>query len=253
MKIDFSRYSSVKIGGVFEVEVLDSVREFAGVVVGGANNLLVSPTPPPLAILGEEFDYTKFENGILEIGGATNAAKIFKFARENHLGGFEILGGIPGRLGGLVTMNAGLKGLSIGDNLLFVIASGGEIAREDCGLGYRASDIKGVIFGAKFEIKREFDEDLARDLAQARRNQPKGASFGSCFANPENDSAGRLIEAAGLKGKRIGGCGFSEKHANFLINYGGGTFADATALINLAKKAVFERFGVKLREEVRII
>ena len=62
-----------------------------------------------------------------------------------------------------------------------------------------------------------------------------------------------LIEAAGLKGKRIGGCGFSEKHANFLINYGGGTFADATALINLAKKAVFERFGVKLREEVRII
>ena len=103
------------------------------------------------------------------------------------------------------------------------------------------------------QLKGEFDNELSNYLNQKRSNQPKGASFGSCFANPSGDHAGRLIEAAGLKGFRIGGCGFSEIHANFLINYGGGSFEDALNLINLAKERVYELFGIRLRCEVVIL
>ena len=78
MKIDFSKYSSVRIGGIFDVEVLDEMREFDGVIIGGANNLLISPNPPKMGILGNEFDYIKLENGVLKIGAKTPSSKIYK-------------------------------------------------------------------------------------------------------------------------------------------------------------------------------
>ena len=253
MIIDFSKFSSIKIGPVCEVDEICEIGKFEGLVVGGANNLLISPNPPKLAVLGNEFDFVKFDGNILEIGAKTSAKKIFNFAKENNIGGFEICGTIPGQLGGLITMNAGLKGFSISDKLLNLISSNGEISKENCGFEYRKSDISGVIFSAKFEANSKFDENLVSEFKQARQNQPKGRSFGSCFKNPPNDSAGRLIEAAGLKGYKIGDCGFSEIHANFLINYGNGKFDEALNLINLAKKRVFEEFGVNLVEEVVII
>ena len=100
-----------------------------------------------------------------------------------------------------------------------------------------------------------FGADFIISLIKSSPSSPEltRASFGSCFANPSGDHAGRLIEAAGLKGFRIGGCGFSEIHANFLINYGGGSFEDALNLINLAKERVYELFGIRLRCEVVIL
>lgn len=253
MKIDFSKYSSVRIGGVFEVEVISEIIEFDGVVIGGANNILISPNPPKMAILSSEFDYIKLENGVLKIGAKTPSSKIYKFAKDNNLGGFEFIKKIPGTLGGMITMNAGVKEHEISNQLLQITTSKGIKNASECGFGYRKSSIDGVIYEASFEIIKEFDDGLSSNLNQKRSNQPKGASFGSCFANPKGNYAGRLLEAAGLKGYRIGGCGFSEYHANFLINYGGGRFEDAMNLINLAKERVKELFGIELKCEVVIL
>lgn len=253
MKIDFSKYSSVRIGGIFDVEMLDEMREFDGVIIGGANNLLISPNPPKMGILGSEFDYIKLENGVLKIGAKTPSSKIYKFTKDNNIGGFEFVKKIPGTLGGMIKMNAGVKEYEISNLLLNITTSKGIALASECGFSYRHSNIDGAIFEASFEIIREFDEALSNELNQKRSNQPKGASFGSCFANPVGDHAGRLLEAAGMKGYKIGKCGFSELHANFLINYGGGSFDDAMRLINLAKNRVAELFGVELRCEVVIL
>lgn len=253
MIIDFAKFSSVKIGGKHDVSVLDRVCEFEGVIIGAGNNLLVSPNPPRLGILGQNFDFIELSGDILRVGAKTSAQKIFKFTKERNLGGFEFCAQIPGTLGGMLKMNAGLKGRAISDELVNLTTNLGEFTKAECEFGYRFSKISGAIFVAEFRLGREFDRELERELKSARKNQPGGASFGSCFKNPPGDFAGRLIEAAGLKGYKIGACGFSKQHANFLINYGGGTFSDAKGLIELAKNAVWAQFGVKLQEEVVIL
>lgn len=255
MLVNFSKYSSVRVGGTFEVEILDenSVLEFDGVVIGGGNNILVSLAPPHLGMLDKKFDYIKFDSGILEIGALTKSAKIYNFAKKNDLANFEFLKGIPGTLGGMLTMNAGLIGHSVSDNLINVKTSKGEFDKESLNFSYRNSEIPGIILSAKFKPSFGFDEVLSVQIATKRANQPRGASFGSCFKNPANDSAGRLIEACGLKGFKIGNAGFSEQHANFLINYGEAKFDDVISLINLAKQRVFENFGINLETEVVIL
>ena len=252
-EIDFSKYSSVKIGGVEKVEVLDENSEFNGFVVGGANNLLISPNPPQIGILHDKFDFINLDGDILQIGGCTKSGKIYNLTKKENLANFEFLKNIPGTLGGLLTMNAGLMGFEISQNLISVRTNLGEFGKDELNFAYRHSEIPGIILEAKFRVSRGFDAILSEQIAQKRANQPRGASFGSCFKNPPNESAGRLIEAVGLKGFRVGGCGFSEIHANFLINYGGGKFDEAIALIELAKKRVYEQFGINLQEEVVIL
>ena len=257
--IDFSKFSSVRVGGVHEVAVLESVEDalkqgFAGrVMIGGANNLLVSPNPPPMLMLGGAFDYINLSGDVLSIGAATKSGKIYNFAKKHNIGGFEFLQNIPGTLGGLVKMNAGLCGVSISDDLLAVRLGRGWVERERISFSYRRSGIDEPIFGAEFKISREFDAALAADFATKRANQPKGASFGSCFVNPPGDYAGRLIEAVGLKGYAIGGAKFSQQHANFIINFNAASFADVTGLINLARERVLEQFGIELKTEVVVV
>ena len=259
-QIDFSKYTSVRIGGSFTVQILKDEADFAefesiagGAIIGGGNNLLISPAPPHLAMLSEEFDRISLSGDILSIGAATKSGKIYNFAKKQGLGGFEFLRNIPGTLGGLIKMNAGLTGASISDSLLAVRLMRGWVERERISFGYRRSGIDEPILGAEFKISRGFDISLAADFAAKRANQPKGASFGSCFKNPPNDAAGRLIEAAGLKGYRVGGAKFSEHHANFIINFGGASFEDVIALINLAQSRVFEEFGIELETEVVVL
>ena len=251
--IDFSKYSSVRIGGSFDAEILGENSEFDGFVVGGANNLLISPNPPKIGILSDKFDFIHQNGDTLTIGGRTKSGKIYNFAKKQNLANFEFLRGIPGTLGGLITMNAGLLDYEISQNLISVRTNFGEFGRDELGFAYRKSDIKGIILEAKFRVSNGFNAALSDEIALKRANQPKGASFGSCFKNPSGDSAGRLIEAVRLKGHKVGNCGFSEIHANFLINYGDGKFDEAIALINLAKERVFTEFGVHLQEEVKIL
>jgi len=258
MTIDFKKYSSVRIGGVFELDVLQKPCEFDGFLIGGANNLLISPKPKKMAVLGENFDFIEIceqnkDFMILRIGCKSSSKKIYNFAKKMNLKGFEFLTKIPGTLGGLLKMNAGLKGENISTHLISLQTSTKEILKENIAFAYRFCPLKEVIFSAKFKLFFGFDHQKDTILKQARANQPSGASFGSIFKNPQGDFAARLIEAVGLKGFSKNGAMISDKHANFLINKKNASFDDAIFLIELARKKVFEEFGIKLENEVIVL
>lgn len=254
-QINFSTFSSIKIGPLLDVLILDTYTSLPKnyKLVGGANNLLVSPTPPPLAMLDKCFDFIELKDDILHIGGATPSGKILSFAKKHDLSGFELMQKLPGTLGGMVAMNAGLKEWEVFNNLIAIRTDKGWTKKEAIAYGYRHANVDGVVYEAKFACKKGFDENLLAMFKKMRDNQPKFPSAGSCFKNPQGHFAGKLIEEAGFKGKRIGNMSFSDVHANFLINLGGGTYEEAMELINSVKEEVLKRFGVKLEEEIIIL
>lgn len=253
--IDFSKYSSIGIGPKVEVFTIDEICKLPPncFIIGGANNLLICDDPPPLMRLSKKFDYVFLKNQKLHIGGAVLSGKILSFAKKNNISGFEMMQKLPGTLGGMVKMNAGLKNNEIFDSLIKIKTSKGYIKKEKIKHGYRFSDINDIVFEAVFEANKGFDTEKLRSYEQIRKNQPKEKSAGSCFENPKNDYAGRLIEEVGLKGYKIGDMAFSDKHANFLVNLGNGKYQDALSLIELAKKEVFKKFNINLKEEITII
>ncbi len=254
--IDFSRYSSLRIGPKVDVAVIESKDFDAGgyTLIGGANNLLISPTPPPLAMLGSEvFGFCELESDCIRVGGALKTGQLASFCRRHDLGGLEFTGNLPGTVGGLVAMNAGMKAWETFAQLLWVDFGVGRVPAERIPHGYRRAELPGIVYEAGFVRQSGFERDLEAQFKAMRANQPKAPSAGSCFKNPPGDYAGRLIEAVGLKGLAQGGMAFSEEHANFLINTGGGTYEAAIALIDEAKKRVKERFGVVLNLEVQVL
>ncbi len=253
--IDFSKYSSIKIGPIVEVEVIDEIKVLSKdtIMIGGANNLLVSPTPPPLAILSKRFSTIMIEENRLIIGGAAMSGRIHSFCKKHDIKGFEYLSKLPGTLGGLLKMNAGMKEDEIFNSLIMIRTSNGWMEKKDIAYGYRYTDIDTVIYEAVFEIEKGYNFEKLEGFSKMRENQPSAPSAGSAFKNPEGDYAGRLIEAVGLKGVRIGNAMFSEVHANFLVNLGGARFEDALSLINLAKEKVADKYGINLENEVQII
>ena len=253
--VNFSTFSSIKIGPIVDVLLLDSLTPLPENyrLIGGANNLLVSPTPPPLAMLDKCFDFIRLDKNILHVGGATPSGKMLSFAKKHNLSGFELMQKLHGTLGGMIAMNAGLKEWEIFNNLIAIRTENGWVEKSQINHGYRFAKIEGVIYEATFTCKEGFDENLLAMFKQMRDNQPKEASAGSCFKNPVGNFAGKLIEEAGFKGKRVGAMMFSPVHANFLVNCGGGTYAQAIELIASVKEEVFKRFGVKLEEEIIIL
>jgi UDP-N-acetylmuramate dehydrogenase len=252
--IDFSKFSSIRVGPVVEVAIIenDSLPEGC-VIVGAANNLLVSPAPPPLMILSKEYDFIRIEDNRLIIGAATPGGRVVSFCKKNDIAHFEYLSKLPGTLGGMIKMNAGLKEYEIFNHLIAIRTISGWIAKEQIEYGYRKTSINEVVFEAAFELEAGFSLERLEMFAQMRSNQPHEPSAGSCFKNPPGDYAGRLIEAVGLKGKRIGGMAFSEVHANFLVNYGDGAFEDAISLIHEAQARVSTQFGIALQCEIVIL
>lgn len=254
-EIDFSKFSSIKIGGKTKTLIIDEICDLENgvVLVGGANNLLISPNPPPLAMLSPKFDFIRESENVLRVGAATSSGRLLSYAKKYDLSGFELLRKLPGKLGGIVKMNAGLKEFCISDNLASVITKNGETEKKDINFSYRNSDIKGVIYEVWFEKKSGFDKEKLAMFDSMRKNQPSLPSAGSCFKNPPNNFAGRLLELTGFKGKREGNMAFSDMHANFLTNLGEGTFSQAVSLIRAAQKAVFDSFGIKLELEIKIV
>ena len=222
-------------------------------LIGGANNLLVSPTPPPLAILDKCFDFIRLEETMLHVGGATPSGKMLSFAKKHNLASFELMQKLPGTLGGMIAMNAGLKEWEIFNDLIAIRTESGWVPKSQIEHGYRFAKLKGVVYEATFTCKEGFDENLLAMFKKMRDNQPKEPSAGSCFKNPVGQYAGKLIEEAGFKGKRVGAMMFSNVHANFLVNLGGGTYEQAMELITAVKEEVFNRFNVKLEEEIIIL
>ncbi len=254
-EIDFKRYSSIKIGPKVDVWIIEREDEIRDdfFIIGGANNLLVSDNPPPLAMLSKKFKYIEIKDDKLFVGAATPSGVLYSFCKKNNIGGFEFLQKLPGTVGGMVKMNAGLKEYEIFNNLIAVKTKEGYIKKDEIDYGYRYCNLKDVIFEAVFKVDRGFSEDMSVFFKNLRSNQPKEPSAGSCFKNPKGDYAGRLIESVNLKGKRIGDAAFSEIHANFLVNLKNATFKDAISLIEEAERKVFEKFSIKLEREIKVL
>ncbi|MBN2816352.1 MAG: UDP-N-acetylmuramate dehydrogenase [Campylobacterales bacterium] len=253
--IDFSSYSSFKMGPCIEVALLENPHENYEeyYLIGSCNNTLVGPKAPKLITLSKQFDYIKIEGNTLKIGGATPSGKVASFCKKNDIGGFEFLSHLPGKLGGLVYMNAGLKEYEIFNILLDITTPSGTKTKDEISYGYRQTDISEPILEATFTLNKGYRVEMTEMFKKMRANQPSTPSAGSCFKNPQGDYAGRLIEAVGLKGLIRGAMCFSQEHANFLVNNGGGVFEDAIWLIQEAQKRVFDEFGIWLECEIIIL
>jgi len=255
--INFSNYSSFKIGGTFDVALLDTRASREEIqnhyLIGSCNNILIGNNPPPLMMLSKDYDYIKIENDMLKIGAATPSGKIASFCKKNDIANFEFLSHLPGKLGGLVYMNAGLKEYEIFNHLISLETLSGRTTKEELEYGYRYTNINEPILEATFTLHHGYSKQKVEMFKKMRSNQPSTPSAGSCFKNPEGDYAGRLIEAVGLKGKMQGAMCFSEEHANFLVNTGGGKYEDAVVLIHKAQKKVYEKFEILLELEIVVL
>ena len=252
--IDFKKYSSIRIGPILDVLVINEVGDYSDYqIIGRANNLLISPdTRKRFAILGENFDYIKEENGKLYVGCATTSGKLLTYTRKNNIANLEFLAKLPGNLGGLVKMNAGLKSWEMFNYIHSIKTKDGYIKKEDVDFSYRETKINTIVYEVVFNVEYGFSKEMLKEFNKMRDNQPHVPSAGSCFKNPKGDFAGRLIEAIGLKGIKKGDMSFSEQHANFLVNYGNGSFEDAIYLIDLAKEKIKKEFDIDIEEEIII-
>ena len=255
------------LSGLEEVLVWAAGRGVEAEAIGLGSNVLAHDDGVDALVLrlaGELAAAHVDGNVLVAGGGATNALCLHR-ARAAGLGGLEFASAIPGTAGGGVRMNAGAYGSDWSAVLLdatLVSAAGARtLTVEELGLGYRRSALRPgeVVAQVRFRLTpRAADEikaEVAELLARRKATQPTTKrTFGSVFTNPaEGPGAGALIEACGLKGHRAGGAVISERHANFIENAGGATSADALALMVEARRQVYERFGVVLEHEVRLL
>lgn len=195
-----------------------------------------------------------------------NLGTLARLTALKGLQGFEWAATVPGTLGGAVYGNAGAFGGDMQGSLLLaeILHPNGKETwtTEQMQYQYRSSRLKrdhipAVILSAQLKLEhgdsRAAQEKMEAFSARRRGSQPPGASLGSMFKNPPGDYAGRLIEAAGLKGTRIGNAEISPVHANFFINHGGASTSDIGRLIRTAQERVFEKFGVRLELEVELM
>src|SRR5262245_54840667 len=235
--------------------------------VGVGSNVLGADEGVDALVLRLEGELAEAEasDGLLVAGGGAANAVCLHRTRAAGLGGFEFACAIPGTVGGGVRMNAGAYG---GDwrgilRRALVVSAEGSAWRtpDELGLEYRRSALQAGEVGARVEFRlnpKPLDEikaTVAELQAQRKAAQPTNKrTFGSVFKNPEHElSAGRMLEAAGLKGHRIGGAQISPRHGNFIENAGAARATDALALMVEARRRALEQFGVELVHEVRLV
>jgi UDP-N-acetylmuramate dehydrogenase len=235
-------------------------------VVGKGSNLLVSDAGfPGLALrLGAGFKWLARDGEVVNAGAGEAMPALAAWAAQEGLTGLEFGAGIPATVGGCVRMNAGAHGGQTGDSLseVEVETPGGVIVlyRDALEFGYRTSSLppRGVVTRARWRLRPDaparIRERLDEVRAWRRQTQPlRERNCGSVFTNPPGDSAGRLVEAAGLKGLAVGGARVSRKHANFIVVDPGALAVDVHALIGLVQRQVTEWGGQLLVPEVRIV
>jgi UDP-N-acetylenolpyruvoylglucosamine reductase len=242
-------------------------RELAVATIGLGSNLLVADEGVDALVLrlDGELAAASVEAALLVAGGGAPNAVCLHRARAAGLGGFEFACAIPGTTGGGVWMNAGAYGSDWAEILVRALvvdeAGAAWLTPEELGLSYRHSKLRHgqVVARVEFRLRpRPVDEIKARVAelqAQRKAAQPTNKrTFGSVFTNPEHDlTAGRMLEACGLKGHRIGGAQISPRHANFIENAGGATAADAIALMAEARRRARDQYGVVLEHEVEFL
>jgi len=273
-----ARHTSFGIGGPADLLVVPSTPEAlcatlaatheAGIkplILGNGTNLIVRDGGIRGVVMrvAGELSKVEFDGTTVTIeAGASLAAACLQCAHRG-LSGLEFSAGIPGTVGGALIMNAGAYGGEIGDitDWVEVAAPDGRIeriGRADLSFGYRRSTLRdrgNVVVRAAFRLKEgnpsEIHAAMCDTMETRCSKQPVSSpSAGSIFKRPEGDYAGRLLEAAGAKGMRVGRAAVSTKHANFMVNLGGATAADVIGLIEAARELVYEKFGVMLEPEV---
>jgi UDP-N-acetylmuramate dehydrogenase len=242
-------------------------HDLAVAPIGLGSNLLVADEGfAGLALrLRGELAAARADDGRVVAGGGAPLAVCLHRARSAGLGGLEFTCAIPGTVGGAVKMNAGAYGGETAAVLERALVAGADGARwvdsDGLGLRYRRSDLSPgqVVAAAEFRLEARAVEDIKATVSemQALRKaaQPTNKrTFGSVFKNPDHElTAGRLLEACGLRGHAVGGAQISPKHANFIENAGSARSADALALIAEARRRARERFGVVLETEVQLV
>jgi UDP-N-acetylmuramate dehydrogenase len=278
--VELSRFTTLGTGGaarafaraesVAEVEELlrwAAERGLAVATVGLGSNLLVADEGVDALVLklAGELAEVEADGEVLRVGGGAANAVALHRARDAGLGGFEFACAIPGTTGGGVWMNAGAYGGEFSQVLaraLVVTAEGGGWQTPaELGLSYRHSNLRHgqVVVQADLKLTArppaEIKAEIAKLNAQRKEAQPTNRrTFGSVFKNPDHElSAGRMLEACGLKGHTIGGAQISPKHANFIENAGGARSEDAVALMVEARRRAGEKYGVELRHEVELL
>ena len=253
-----------------ELEAVAAGVASAGIpvlVVGRGSNLLVADAGfGGLALqLGQAFEKVRAEGTTVVAGAGVSLPVLARRTVAESLTGFEWAVGVPGSLGGAVRMNAGGHGSDMATTLVSadtVDLATGEGRRRtlaDLSLGYRSSSIEQseVVVEATIALAvsdmASGEERLAEIVRWRRENQPGGQNAGSVFTNPVGDSAGRLIDEAGLKGWRFGSASVSERHANFIQVNEGGSADDVVALMDMVARRVIEVHGIRLEPETVIV
>lgn len=277
-----SRHTTYRIGGparylvrVDSVGALRRVIECAAAcdapwtVVGRGSNLLVADAgfKGVVITLGRDFRAMRFAEDEMRfhVGAGVPLSQVVQEAFRRSLAGLEFAVGTPGTIGGALRMNAGSRDEWLGQRVVSVTTyspqqgmarrSGSEIA-----WGYRSSSFRPDEVLVECELAVEPADPffirgkMEASLARRKKTQPMGApSCGSVFKNPEGESAGRLIEAVGMKGARIGGAQVSDVHANFIVNTGNASASDVMELIATIQAKVKEAYGIELTPEVRFL
>ena len=253
-------------------KICEILRDFAvtPLVIGNGSNLLVDDRPLDVVVIkttGLRDIAVLGESEIIAASGVT-LSTVAQFALENNLTGFEFAHGIPGTLGGAITMNAGAYGGEMKDVVratsVFNTSKGMfTLENAEHEFTYRGSRFSGedsgdVIISTIISLQKGYSEIIKTAMEEliARRNESQPLehhSAGSTFKRPAEGFAAEYIEKAGLKGFAVGGASVSEKHSGFIINHGNATFSDVMAVIGHVSQTVYKKFGVELETEIRII
>ncbi len=284
-----ARYTSARVGGPADylavansaAELAELVRSawrlsFQPVILGGGSNVLVSDAGVRGLVILNRARAIEFHPVPAEgrpTVWAESGANLGALARQcgaRGLAGLEWAATVPGTLGGAVFGNAGAHNGDLAGNLVLaeILQQDGSVRRwtnSELGFAYRTSRLKQlkaqgrpqVVLGAELALSAGEPEALQAKVdqfvAHRKRTQPPGASMGSMFKNPPGDYAGRLIEATGLKGTRLGQAEISPRHANFFVNLGQARAVDVLALIHKAHAAVLQKFNIDLELEVELV
>ncbi|HLA87628.1 MAG TPA: UDP-N-acetylmuramate dehydrogenase [Anaerolineales bacterium] len=280
--VSLAPYTSARIGGSADVlamvkstnELMDVMKvvwehEIPYYILGGGSNVLVSDKGVRGVVVLNKAKEVRFESGDQPTVWSEAGVVLSNLANRcasKGLTGLEWAATVPGTIGGAVYGNAGAFGGDMSGNLLWaemLTKNGRErFSVGQMGYGYRTSILKrgginAIVLSALLRLNNSTKEEVSAKIEQfserRKTTQPPGASMGSMFKNPEGDHAGRLIEAAGLKGTRIGNAEISKVHGNFIINHGETRAMDVRELIDLTRRIVKQKLGVELELEVEFV
>lgn len=274
-------HTSFRIGGPADVFIIpkdeEDLRQIAVIsnrykkplhIIGNGTKILAldGGVSGIVVKISNVLDEVRFVGETVLAGSGMFISRLSKLTAAKGLSGLEFAIGIPGTVGGTVVMNAGAHGESVSGIVTNVTVMNlkGEnrvLSKEDLEFDYRKSILqenREIVLNAKFKLEKEEPEKTTRKIEKfvrwRKKTQPLGLpNAGSVFKNPENDYAGRLIEAADLKGARIGDAQVSTRHANFIVNRGNAKAEDVLTLMKLIKEEVSKRFGIDLTPEVRVL